>query len=75
MICAFILWGLLEERLLLLHDAEPLVLIDDHVLDLNLRIRSDSFKEMHLFVELAHLVDARGNLLVVLLFSSFQDSS
>jgi hypothetical protein len=72
---ALILGGLLEEGLLLLHDPEPLVLVHDQVLELDFRVGGHTLEEVHLPVEASEVVDAGGDLFVILLFSPFQDGS
>lgn len=72
---ALVLGRLLEERLLLLHYPEPLVLVHDDVLDLDFRVGGHPLEEVHLPVEASHVIDAGGDLFVILFFSPFQDGS
>jgi hypothetical protein len=72
---ALVLGRLLEEGLLLLHDPEPLVLVHDQVLELDFRVGGHTLEEVHLPEEASEVVDAGGDLFVILLFSPFQDGS
>lgn len=75
MISSFILRRLLEQRLILLHNAEPLVLLNCDVLKMNFRVSLQPLEKVHLSVATTHLINPLRNLLIVLLFTSFQNSA
>ena len=64
---------LLNERLLLLHHAQPLVLLDRHVLQVHLRVCRQPLEEVQLPVGAPEVIDVVRQLPVVFLFSTLKE--
>lgn len=75
MTSTLILGRLLEQRLFLLHNAKPFVLLNCDVLKMNFRVCMQPVEKVHLSVATTHIINPWRNLLVVLLFTSFQNGS